>query len=60
MSAGCETGSCKLSDSVWALMNGSKVHRLTFSRSLVEMLSKQTGYQAKRVGFVIGERLEPG
>lgn len=56
----CDTGSCKLSESVWALVSDTKVHRVTFSKSLVDLLAAQTGLKARRVGFVVGKKLEPG
>ena len=60
MSATCDTGSCKLSDAVWALTNGNKVHRLTFSKNLADLLAEKTGYKVERKHFVIGKKLEPG
>ncbi len=56
----CNTGSCKLSDSIYAITSGSKIHRLTFSKSLADMLAEKTGYQAEKREFIIGAKLEPG
>lgn len=56
----CSTGSCKTTDSIWALTSAKKLHRLTFSKSLAEMLAGKTGYKLERKQFIIGERLEPG
>lgn len=39
----CNTGSCKLSDKIWAITDGNKLYRLTFSKNLADCIAKKLG-----------------
>lgn len=41
--AQCNAGSCKLTDKIWAITDGKKVYRLTFSKSLADLIQKKLG-----------------
>ena len=59
----CETGTCKETQKIWGLVSqdGKKLHRLTFSQSLAEMIASQyPQYKVKRLNFVIGKNLKEG
>lgn len=59
----CETGSCKLDDRIWGIVNreANTLHRLTFSKSLADMLADlEDGYSAERLRIVRGKLLAPG
>ena len=59
----CETGSCKLDDRIWGIVNreANTLHRLTFSKSLADMLAElENGYSAERLRIIRGKLLTPG
>ena len=59
----CETGSCKLDDRIWGIVNreANTLHRLTFSKSLADMLAElENGYSAERLRIIRGKLLAPG
>lgn len=58
----CNTGSCKLSDKIWAITDGTKLYRLTFSKSLADCIAKKLGdgYQVERLTFQLGRPIGPG
>lgn len=59
----CESGSCKLDDRIWGIVNrkSNTLHRLTFSKSLADMLADlEEGYSAERLRIVRGKLLAPG
>lgn len=57
----CETGSCKFDDRIWGIVSESKLHRLTFSKSLAEFICANYGnYQLRRFNVIRGRRLQTG
>jgi hypothetical protein len=57
----CESGSCKLSEKIWAIIDAKKLYRLTFSKSLADLIcSSQEGLRVNRVPFHIGKVLRSG
>ena len=59
----CESGSCKLDDRIWGIVNRetNTLHRLTFSKSLADMLADlEDGYSAERLRITRGKLLSPG
>ena len=59
----CENGSCKKTQKIWGLvsLDEKKLHRLTFSQSLAEMIVKNyPQYKVKSLNFVIGRNLQQG
>lgn len=59
----CESGSCKLDDRIWGIVNreANTLHRLTFSKSLADMLADlDTEYSAERLRITRGRLLNPG
>jgi hypothetical protein len=57
----CETGSCKMSEKIWAITDNKKLYRLTFSKSLADLICQsQEGLRVNRVVFHIGKVLQPG
>lgn len=56
----CNTGSCKTSNKVWALVDDTKrCYRLTFSKSLAEFIisSERPDLKLARIEYVRGKRL---
>lgn len=43
----------------YAVTDGKKVYRITFSRSLAELISKQTGYHVRPCELHLGKELKP-
>ena len=57
----CETGSCKMSEKIWAVTDEKKLYRLTFSKTLAEYICEgQPSLKPKRVTFQIGRTLQSG
>lgn len=59
----CESGSCKLDDRIWGIVNRdcNTLHRLTFSKSLADMLTDlDESYSAERLRITRGKLLQPG
>lgn len=57
-------GGCKASQKIWGVINPktNKLHRLTFSKSLADIIVDSVGddYQVKRFQFQTGKRLSQG
>lgn len=41
-------------------MDETKIYRISFSQSLIEMMAGETHLQCKKVRIVVGEELQPG
>ena len=56
-----QSGKCKDTEKIWAIVKNGRLHRLTFSQSLAKMITTQyPEYQICRAEFKIGKRLEKG
>lgn len=44
----CSISGCSF-DKAYAIVKDGKVYRITFSKSLADLISKKTGYEVKRV-----------
>lgn len=55
-------GDCKSDQRIYGIYNKetNKLHRLTFSKSLAELIASKTGLAMGRWNYHIGEPLEPG
>ncbi len=57
-------GSCKSSNKVWGVVNTktNKLHRLTFSQVLAELIVETVGedYEVRRFGFDLRDKLSQG
>jgi hypothetical protein len=57
-------GGCKQSDKVWGVINTNtrRLHRLTFSKSLCNLLVEKLGtdYKAIRFHYIVGKPLSSG
>lgn len=57
----CESGSCKLSEKIWAIVDDTKLYRLTFSKTLAEKIcSYDSKLRIERVAFKTGKTLKSG
>ena len=55
----CNDGKCKTTEKVWGIVDGKKLYRLTFSKSLSEFLAKlDPAYEVARFEFKIGRELD--
>jgi hypothetical protein len=55
------SGSCKLSEKIWAVRDDKKLYRLTFSRDLAHFICKdKPQYRPERVTFHLGRPLQRG
>ncbi len=60
MKDNCEQGYCA-ADKSYAVFAGDKIIRITFSRSLADLIAERLGpgHSVRRITFNIGKRLEP-
>lgn len=57
----CDSGSCILSEKIWAITDGKKLYRLTFSKTLADHICEsQKNLYVDRLPFHIGRVLQPG
>lgn len=59
-SCGLEGGGCKSDDRVYGVYNPvtKRMHRLTFSKSLADMLANNSGLSVQRWSFWTGQKLK--
>lgn len=50
----CSISGCSF-DKAYAIIKDNKVFRITFSKSLAELIGKQTGFEVKRVRLHLGD-----
>lgn len=57
-----EGGGCKDDQRIYGIINPktNKLHRLTFSKSLADLIAAKTGLKVTRFRYHIGKDLEPG
>ena len=56
-----ENGSCKTTDKVYGVVQGTKLRRLTFAKDLAQHICTHLeGHEVKRFKFFVGRQLEPG
>ena len=55
----CNTGSCKTSNKIWGIVDDTKLYRLTFSRSLADLICSyfNDAYKVKRFDCILGQPL---
>lgn len=55
-------GGCKDDQRIYGIIDpkANKLYRLTFSKSLADLISAKTGFKTRRFRYHIGEDLKPG